>query len=519
MRLAAAAAATAAVLLAARPASAVGPIVAAWPFSWDTLPVFAFPGAAPRFMTPNETGYFTSNFANILIWGLNASCVGADGAPEPASCPEGASHCWCDQAHPESQQWVLNMEESLQAQGVALKAAAGPGAFYPTLGYIEYLSAQQYYKNQAAMWTNSSLVPLMLSVESRGLIDCYKDGCDWQGTEYRQYDLRQPAMRDYYVNDVILGLVSGPGLDGTFLDSIDWWATSACAQWPCTAQEAADLTNASLLTLEASLAATAAIGKVLSVSSHTTLTVSPDYYHAQIDLLAAAGNGIRFWEFWKPDEDCLTTLLYETTVLGLPTHVHTPDRTLSPDWVELAVFLLGMGDHSYFSYSGPWNLDSFAVMPEFTRPLGAPLGDAVNASKPVNYAAWELVPAQNFVYGWPSAPNASIPGQLAALGPFPNASACLAAVRANASFNAMTWAGPAEGEWKDTCWGRLDAWDAQACVTSENDGPPCYAAAEPGAVSAAAVPLVRAEAVWTRSFEHLDVTWSTATGDATLAWH
>ena len=30
-----------------------------WPFSWDTLPTFAFPGAAPRFMTAAEEAYFS----------------------------------------------------------------------------------------------------------------------------------------------------------------------------------------------------------------------------------------------------------------------------------------------------------------------------------------------------------------------------------------------------------------------------------------------------------------------------
>ena len=36
-----------------------------------------------------------------------------------------------------------------------------------------------------------SYASLLLSIDSKGLIDCYHDGCNWQGVEYRQYDLRQ----------------------------------------------------------------------------------------------------------------------------------------------------------------------------------------------------------------------------------------------------------------------------------------------------------------------------------------
>ena len=51
-----------------------------------------------------------------------------------------------------------------------------PHAPHP-LRHTQYLSAQQYYKAQAALWLNASLAPFMLSVASKGLIDCYRDGC------------------------------------------------------------------------------------------------------------------------------------------------------------------------------------------------------------------------------------------------------------------------------------------------------------------------------------------------------
>ena len=356
------------------------------------------------------------------------------------------------------------MEASLQEQGARLKARAPA---YPVLGYIEYLSAQQYYEAQAALWLNATLSPLMLSVASKGLIDCYRDGCDWQGTEFRQYDLRQAAARDYYVSTVLGSLITNPGLDGTFFDSIDWWL-SACGSWPCTAQEKSDLVAASLTTLDAALAFAAGLGKVLSVSSHTSLGSNPEYYAAQAALLAKyPANAIRFWEFFSPSADCLASLRYETETLGLATHVHVDKRTMSPDWLELAVFLLGMGERSYFSYSGPWNLDSFAVQPEFRAPLGAPLGPATNATARTPTAPWQLLQNQNLAYDLPPAPNASVPGVLRFLGLAPSAEACLALAAAAPDATAFTWARATDKQWANHCWARVDALDAAACINGE----------------------------------------------------
>ena len=487
-----------------------------WPFSWETLPTFAFPGAASRFMTDTEVLNFTQSWSNILIWGLNASCYLPSGAIVPATCPAAQSHCWCNETAPETQRWVTNMETSLQAQGAALKAVRPD---FPVLGYIEYLSAQQYYAAQSAIWTNASLASMMLSVESKGLIDCFTDGCNWQGTEFRQYDLRRPEARAYYVDVVIGTLINSQYLDGTFLDSIDWWTTSACNTWPCTSAEVAALTAGALQTLDMTLASAASLGKVLSVSSHTSLNNELEFYLAQTALLVKNGNGIRFWEFWEANEDYIESLIYETKTLGLPTHVHTAHRTLNPDWVELATFLLGAGQFSYFSYSGPWNLDSFNVYPEYTMKLGAPLGDAVNETVIVPTAPWQLLYKQNLVFDLPPAPNSSIPGLLAFVGVFAEPTSCAKASQGVEGATAFTWAGASDGVWANHCWARLDVetpefW--QSCISNQDNTSPCYATIEDACVSGVAVPLSYQEVVWKRSFEHLDVVYWSSNSSATL---
>ena len=324
---------------------------------------------------------------------------------------------------------------------------------------------------------------------------------------------------DYYANTVIGGLIAGAGLDGSFIDVIDFWLDE-CPRWGCTAQETSDLSAASLAGVDAALGVAASLGKVLSISSHTNLATHPDYYEAQLALLLKHGNGFRFWEFFTNSTNDVRSLAYETQDRGAPTHVHVTRRTMNPDWVELACFLLGMGEYSYFSYSGPWMLDSFDVFPEYTKPLGRPLGPPVNQTYPMPLAPWEPLLGQNMAYSWPKAPsNASnIPGKLAYLGTQDTAAACFAAAQVNASFTVATWAGNAEpsSEWALTCWGRLDNQDWSACVAAEDESAPCYAQQDTGTASAFRDGAVISGEVWRRSFEFVNVSWFTNNGSAVM---
>lgn len=485
-----------------------------WDFSWDTLSTFAFPGDAPRFMTPQEATHF-SNFSMMLIWGMNATCYNASvGEYYQPDCY--SSVMYCDKAHPETQPFVRNMETSLQEQGKRLKASRS--TYFPVLGYIEGMSIQQTYAKQMALVDNNSSA--LLSIASKGLVDCFSWGhCNWQGVEFRQYDLRQASVVEYYAKEVIGTLINNPGLDGSFVDVIDFWE-SECGNWGCTAQETADLTQASLTAVDAALGYAASLGKVLSISSHTSLASYPAYYQAQLELLIKHGNGFRFWEFFTNTEDEVLSLAYETQTKGVPTHVHVTKRTLNPDWVELACFLLAMGEHSYFSYSGPWMLDSFDVFPEYSQPLGKPLGPPINSSVSTPTTPWQLLPGQNLVYGWPAAPNASasIPGKLAFLGVQPTATACLALAQLNASFSAITWVGNTQDAWALSCWGRMDSVDWGACINGQVEGAPCYAQMQGGGdhVSAVKATFDQSVSVWRRSFEHVNVSWFSLNNSAVM---
>ena len=286
------------------PAAAADPF-SRFSFSWATVPVVAFPGAASRMMTEAEVANFTLNFGAMMIWGLNTTCLDTrdNVTTFPAFCGSSWCQCFPDRGAPlELQRFVTQGEASLQAQGAALKAAAAARGLAPrpTLGYIDFTSPQQWFLAQNALREDPALGHLRTTLESpaTGLIDCMapapKGGCCEQGGEFAMYDFRQQEAIDYVVNAVLPPLIDGDGLDGTFLDSIDWFLTFGCGgRWVCTDAEKQGLVAGSLRALDASLAYAASKNKLLSVSSHNSLGTNSAFYLVQLDLIARYGNAWR----------------------------------------------------------------------------------------------------------------------------------------------------------------------------------------------------------------------------------
>lgn len=227
-------------------------------------------------------------------------------------------------------------------------------------------------------------------------------------------------------------------------------------------------------------------------------------------------------EFWVASDDYVSTLVRETQALSLPVHVHTNRRTMNPDWVELAAFLVGAGEYSYFSYSQNWMLDSWDVQPEFARALGPPTSPPARvAGPPESYAPWDAIGSQHLAYGAVSCPNCSLPGTVEYVGTLVNWNACLAAARAAfPSARGVTYVGDDGTKWARGCWARVDAaFDAATCILLERAAAPCFAAVQRSVTSAVAVPVIRnGTATWTRTFAHLNVTYAVETGVATMVW-
>lgn len=358
---------------------------------------------------------------------------------------------------------------------------------------------------------------MRLKVDAVGVIDCFRDGCNYQGMEYCMYDFTQPAVRSLWVTKILAAMIDSPHIDGTFLDECDNLVNNLCKTWDCTPAEVASFTNGTLALLDEALLAASALGKWLVISLTSTLTNNPSYHAAVMQSILTHRSGFRFYEFFKT-EDQLRTFVYEAQTLGIPVQVHADTVTRSPDFVELAMFLIGAGPYSYFSYSVSWNFDSFPWQPEYDWPLGAPLGPASNTNVTVSLPPWSPLNGTNLICSMPSHPGASGPN-LAYLGTAPSAAACGGLAAGNASYTAWTWVGPeVAGGWALGCYARTDPGVAK-CVPAAGAGActaPCYASQEVGVTSAVGVEISYVQSTWTREFEHLSVSVVPATFTASL---
>jgi hypothetical protein len=481
------------------------------PYSWEKIPVFAFPGASTRFMDAGELSHF-SQFNAVVIWGINASCINATtGAQYPAQWG-GKENCFgtCLQADGalENQSFALNMDTQLQLQALALKAAGAP----LVLGYFNGAVAELYYEQQEKWCRNASFQPQHLALDRLGEVDCFHAGCNFVGMEFRAFDFRQKAARDFWVDTILPALIASPHIDGVFLDELDLVINNRCAAWRCSPTELADLTAGYELLVDAALAKAAVLGKFLSVSITSTLTTNPLYHAAVTGSIKKHGSGARYYEFFASSPlDHLATLAYEAQTLGIPVHAHAESITHNPSFVELAIFLLGMGSNSFFSYSPSWTFSDFPWLPEFDLPLGAPQGPAVESN--VTAPPWEVRSGTSLICGLVPSPGASGPGA-AFVGSFSSAETCAAAVRAHANFTAWTWVAPLFGEasWRLGCYGLLDEQQPHCLSAPPQCGPPCFSQAAPGLVAAAGVAVN--QSVLVRAFEHLTVTYAPTSSEA-----
>lgn len=478
-----------------------------WPYSWATVPVHAFPGAAPRFLTAAELNA-TARFAFVNVWGLNGTCVNAStGAAFPAHC--GSSHCSCAStaAAPEQQRFLPVMETSLQAQGRALKAFKAPAAL-PVFGYLNSAVMQQWSAGQNAFNTDdAAFAAWRMNLSRVGVVDCFRDGCNYQGMEYRVLDFRIPAARAWWVRSVLGALIDSPGLDGTFLDESNNFVTNLCPRWGCSAQEQADVMAGQLALVDDALAYAASIGKWVMVSLTCTHAQAPAYCDAAHASMLKHGSGLRFYEFFSFEH--MDYFMFEAQTLGLPVVAHAGKRTMNPDWVELAIFLIGAGEYSYFSFSSGWDTDSFGWQAEFDAPLGAPLTPAVAVNTTHHVAPWTAFAGTNIIFSLPPAPGRSS-AAVTFLGNATGAAACAALADTGVGlgvFIGWAWVGAADGPWALGCYGRVDdgRGDFNASCFPAVSAPPCSVALEADVTSAVRFALNFNVSIWSREFEFMRV--------------
>lgn len=445
----------------------------------------------------------TARFSFVNVWGLNGTCVNAtSGATFPAHC--GNSHCDCaaTASTPEQQRFLPVMETSLHAQSAALKAFKAPTVM-PVFGYLNSAVMQQWSVGQNAFNTDDAFAPWRMNLTKVGVVDCFQEGCDYQGMEYRVMDFRLADARAWWVANVLSPLINSPDIDGTFLDEANQFVTILCPRWGCTPAELADVTAGQLAQLDDALAFAASIGKWMMVSLTCTFDSVPAYCDAAHASMLKHGSGMRFYEFFSFEH--LTYFTYEAQTLGLPVVAHAGARTMNPDWVELAVFLIGAGPYSYFSFSGGWDFNSFAWEAEYDMPLGAPLSPAVAVNTTRAIAPWTFLIGTNIIFSLPPAPGGS-DAAVSFLGNATSAAAC--AARVNSTFIGWAWVG-LDGPWSRGCYARVDDGSGgfNAGCFPQQEAPPCNVALEAGVTSAVRFALSYNVTTWSREFEFLSVAY------------
>jgi hypothetical protein len=209
--------------------------------------------------------------------------------------------------------------------------------------------------------------------------------------------------------------------------------------------------------------------------------------------------------------------------VGVMLHTGYSGRTYNPDWVQLAAFLIGANPNSYFSYSAGWDIDDFPVLPEFTRPLGAPLGPPTVSRNETLLPAWATISSLNVVFSLPPSPGGNATNALF-LGRVDSPQACAALAEASGVATAFTHTLGSGDEWDRTCYARTDEVPIY-CFTEGGAslGPPCWSAFSTGHASGSAQRVPGAvEELFAREFEHCSVRLTlNASGSwgATLGWH
>ena len=69
----------------------------------------------------------------------------------------------------------------------------------------------------------------MLSLESVGFVDCFRDGCNYQGVSFGL-----PEVRAYVAFKVLGQLVNDSALDGSFMETQENQHTYLCRSLNCT---------------------------------------------------------------------------------------------------------------------------------------------------------------------------------------------------------------------------------------------------------------------------------------------
>ena len=234
---AAAAALPAPAAAAAQPARPFG-----WPFSWERLPTAMF-GCNTSGLESSSQMEFNARFG-ITIYEARTM---------------------------EDLHGYTNTEHWLQVQAAAMKRAHN---VEPVFVYRSASGTDAFFKLGAEIIDNATRREQWL-LHYQPNPKTGKLNCDPHGFGCSDYDFRVPAMREYYLNQIIPEVTAEPNIDGVFFDDCDTVIGGARSGAWLSERERAELSNASLPVLAAAFRQLNAAGKTPMWSTGRTFSGIP----------------------------------------------------------------------------------------------------------------------------------------------------------------------------------------------------------------------------------------------------
>eukprot|EP01043_Picozoa_sp_COSAG02_P027945 COSAG02_NODE_1670_length_11394_cov_4.791855_16_plen_469_part_00 len=387
-------------------------------FSWETLPVWAFPGGAVE-LSPEMQEHF-ARFQQITIFAINASRTGAAGALA----------------------YRPNQEVMLQKQAAVLRASAPNSSLF---AYLELCCSQVSYEAQAE-FNRPEHSDLWLYTDKpdrsgrtidnfqRRAVSCAAGDCpQWNTGTAIVYDWCNPRTRHYFLQQVIAFVDASPHLDGAFFDEGDTFAhmfapallnSSATAQYQ---QCALDFIVQLIQHMSAA-------GKIAIVSTKTYTKQFPTWEstleqaHRRYGGMAYIESFCCWDDDYRPNSTAVCGSRFECTAdeaqsreaccymqlrtvqrraaMQVAQQVHSTYTPPSGDYnVALVAFLISAGNHSYWGTGHGWGATKYywPWLADFSRPVGAPKGPATEEHQPpappLPQGGWVKFPRRNGVYG------------------------------------------------------------------------------------------------------------------------
>jgi hypothetical protein len=203
------------------------------------------------------------------------------------------------------------------------------------------------------------------------------------------FDVRQPAMRKLFVADCAFAMASG-AVDGVFIDRANWSEKCKAGQKGFDAPTCASLPAAQRLLLEEITAALGPGAMVLAKDTGgapmndwevaNTVMTSDTFCSSYCHGCGSNASAAPPWTSALRD-DCIQSIetIANTSARGQISQSHAMgpmEDERQREW-GIACFLIGAGNHSYFSYAdwghNSWTTAGTRYWPEYERRLGAPL--------------------------------------------------------------------------------------------------------------------------------------------------